>query len=418
MTTTTDPGVGLNAVLADDDGPPPPLSGPGLVRWVLRRQRTRVVAGAVSGIVWMGGLALVPVALGRALDEGVEGGSTAAVVRWCAVLAAVIMFGTVAGMIRHRSAVLLAGRTRWLLERLVTRRVLDPRGGATGDPGVLLAHADSDARAVGLIADLMCRGSGAVFTFLAVGVGMLVTSPLLGVIVLVGLPPCLLVLVPLWRPYDRRATEQQMRVASATATAADGLLGLRVVKGLGAEPTVRRWFAEGTDDLRASAVAVARLGAAWTALSAAIPGVFLAVVLWVGGRLALDGDLAPGELVTFTGLAVFLAIPLATLAEVGDVWAAGLAGARRLAAHLATPEAVEEGAAARPRTPGRTPPRPGRPSRSPAWWPARSPVSTSRSPRGSSSASCAPTRRPPPPSPTSSPGGATPTTGRSPSGTA
>jgi putative ABC transport system ATP-binding protein len=340
--TTGDPGLGLNARLADDDGPPSPTTGFGLVRWVLRRQRTRVLVGAAAGIVWMGGLALVPVALGRALDDGVDGGTDGDVVRWCAVIAVVVMAGSVAGVVRHRTAVLLAVRTRWLLERLVTRRALDGRGGATGDAGVLLAHAESDPRSVGLVADLMCRGSGAVVTFLGVGIGLLVTSPLLGAIVLVGLPPCLLLLVPLWRPYEERAAEQQIRVGAATSTAADVLLGLRVVKGLGGEPTVRSWFARGTADLQRSAVSVARLGAAWTSLSAAIPGVFLAIVLWVGGRLALDGSLAPGELVTFTGLAVFLAIPLATIAEVGDVWASGLAGARRIARTLAAAPAVPD----------------------------------------------------------------------------
>ncbi len=44
----------------------------------------------------------------------------------------------------------------------------------------------------------------------------------------------------------------------------------------------------------------------------------------------------------FTGLAVFLAIPLATIAEVGEVWASGIAGARRLTAILNAPTAVAE----------------------------------------------------------------------------
>jgi hypothetical protein len=147
---------------------------------------------------------------------------------------------------------------------------------------------------------------------------MVTTSPLLGAIVLVGLPPCMLVVAPLWRPYERRATRQQERLAEASGVAADTVSGPRVVKGLGGEPAARAWFAEGTAGIRHSAVAVARLGAAWEALSALVPGVFLAAVVWAGGRLALDGTLSPGELVAFAGLAMFLAIPLATFAEVGD----------------------------------------------------------------------------------------------------
>lgn len=336
-------------MLADGGGPAMPVTPVGLVRWVLGRQRGRVVVGAVAGIAWMGSIALLPVALGGAIDGAVDGGSGSDVARWCTVLAAIVVAEAVAGVVRHRTAVLLYIRTRWLVERLLTRRVLDPRGGVDGEAGSLLSRAQTDAQAIGGISDLMCRGSGAVVTFLAVGIGMLLASPTLGLVVLVGLPPCLLVLAPLWRPYDRRATEQQARMADATSVAADSLAGLRVVKGLGGEPAVRGWFASSTAGVQASAVSLARLGSAWTALSGVIPGVFLAVVLWVGGRQVVDGALAPGELVTFTGLAVFLAIPLSTFAEVGDVWASGIAGARRVADVLNTAPAVDDdGAEGRP----------------------------------------------------------------------
>ncbi len=337
-----DPGAGLNAVLGDGEGPGAPVTGPGLVRWVLRRQRVRIVVGASAGIGWMGAMALIPVALGRAIDRAVDGGSRRDIVQWCAALALVLAAQAVSGVIRHRTAEMLAERTRWLLERLVTRRVLDPRGGPPVDAGRVWSLASSDAQAVGGIADLMCRGSGAVATFLAVGSGMLITSPALGSLVLIGLPLCMLVLVPLWRPYERRATVTQARLADAAGVATDVVQGLRVVKGLGGERAVRAWFAESTSEIEGSAVALARSGSAWTALSAVIHGVFLGVVTWRGGRLALDGELSPGELVTFTGLAVFLAVPLATFAEVGDVWARGLASAQRIAEVLAAPVAVDD----------------------------------------------------------------------------
>jgi putative ABC transport system ATP-binding protein len=335
-----DPGIGIGGQLADDEGPASPVTAGSLVRWVLRRQIGRIIAGALAGIAWMGSIAFLPVALGFAVDRIVDDRSVGSVAFVCGLLGAVTMAQAVAGVVRHRCALLLYTRTRWLVERLVTRRVLDPRGGVDVEPGALLSLAASDAQRVGGIADLMCRGSGAIVTFFGVGAGMLAASPILGGLVLVGLPPCLLVLVPLWRPYDRRATEQQQRLADASAVAADITTGLRVVKGLGSEDGVRRWFAEGTAKVRATAIALARLDSAWKALASAIPALFLALTIWVGGRLALDGSLSAGALVSFTGLALFLAIPLQTFAEVGDVWATGFASARRIAAALETPLAV------------------------------------------------------------------------------
>lgn len=335
-----DPGEGLGAALPDD-ARPDELTAIGLVRWVLRRQRGRVFVGALAGIAWMGSAAAVPVVLGRAIDRAVVDGDAADVATWAAVLVGVVAFGAVAGVIRHHTAVLLYIRTRWLLERLVTRRVLDPRGGNAPSEGVLLSHVQSDAQAVGSIADLMCRGSGAVVTFLAVGVGMLMTSPVLGAVVLIGLPPAMLSLVPLWRTFERRAVDRQATLAAASSVAADSLAGLRVLKGLGAQDTPRAWFRQASDDVERSGLSLARSTAAWDAVSMVVPGLFLAVVLWVAGRLALDGSLDAGQVVTFTGLAVFLAIPLNTFSEVGDVWASGLAGARRIADVLRAPYAVD-----------------------------------------------------------------------------
>ena len=337
-----DPGIGIGGELPDDEGPEAPITAGSLVRWVIRRQRWPIVAGALAGIAWMGSIAILPVALGFSIDRIVDDRSVGSITLVCVLLFVVTMAQAVAGVIRHRCALLLYTRTRWLVERLITRRVLDPRGGVDVEPGALLSLAASDAQRVGGIADLMCRGSGAIVSFFAVGAGMLAASPILGGLVLVGLPPCLLVLVPLWRPYDRRATEQQQRLADASAVAADITTGLRVVKGLGSEDGVRRWFAEGTAQVRTSAVALARLDSAWKALAAVIPALFLALTIWVGGRLALDGTLSAGALVTFTGLALFLTIPLQTFAEVGDVWATGLASARRIAIALATPPSVDD----------------------------------------------------------------------------
>jgi putative ABC transport system ATP-binding protein len=337
-----DPGSGLNAELPDSDGPSLPVTGPGLVRWTLRRQRPRILVGALLGIVWMGAIALLPVVLGRAVDKAVAGGSGGDLAYWSALIALVILAETVAGVLRHRSAVLLYIRTRWFLERMITRRVLDPRDPLQLDAGELLSLAQSDAGHVGAISDLMCRGTGAIVTFLAVGVAMIDSSPLLGLLVLFGLPPCLLVLAPLAKPHQQQAAVLQKSLAASSKVAADTISGLRVVKGLGAEATVKGWFAERSDAVRESGFLLSKVSAKWWGIAQVVPGVFLAVVLWLAGRLALQGVLSPGEVVTFAGLAVFLSIPLNTFSELGYVWASGLASARRIADVISLPVTLVE----------------------------------------------------------------------------
>lgn len=91
------------------------MTGRRLVRWVLRRQRRDVVAGALAGIVWVGAIALLPVALGQIVDTIVDDASATDVVLAVALLVAAVATEAVAGVVRHRLAVTLYVRAAWYL---------------------------------------------------------------------------------------------------------------------------------------------------------------------------------------------------------------------------------------------------------------------------------------------------------------
>ena len=67
----------------------------------------------------------------------------------------------------------------------------------------------------------------------------------------------------------------------------------------------------------------------------ALTGVFIAVVALVGGRLAAQGDISLGELVSAVGLALFLLGPLSEFSWVNSELAQGRASAARIAEVLA-----------------------------------------------------------------------------------
>jgi putative ABC transport system ATP-binding protein len=318
------------------------MTARGLVAWVLGMFRARIVVGAVAGIVWMGAGAVLPVALGAALDDAVCTGSPRAVAPWLVVLATTLAVQAIAAVVRHHVALWLAHQSQWLLEQQLTRRVLDRRGGFDQPTGATVSVATSDTAAVAEIANLMCRGLGAVVTFTVVAVAMIATEWRLGLVCVFGMPLALVALSPLWRPARDRNSTLQRRLAAASATAADTISGLRVVKGLGAEDTARRWFRADTDGVETAAVRAARLTNGWSAFSTIAPGLVLAGVLWIAGPRVLDGTLSPGDLVAFTGLAAWLRNPLNTLSEVGQVWVAGIASAQRIAERINTPHAVND----------------------------------------------------------------------------
>lgn len=334
------------------------LSGGDVLRWLLRRQRASIAVGMLAGIVWMGAIAAVPFVLGRAIDEGIAASDATVLALWLAALAALGVLEAGAGAVRHRHAAALYERSAVAGSELVAERALRPTGGLERAVGVgeAISHATSDAEALGGPVDLMCRGSAAIVAFVAVAAVVFSIAPVLGALLVAGMPLALLAMVPLWRPLDRRAGAQQRTLAEASGLAADAVAGLDTIKGLGAERAARDAYRAGTRGVRGAALAVARLHAAWEALRVVVPGIFLAAVAWLGGRLALEREITPGELVACFGYAAFLVTPVRTFGEIGEVWAQGIASARRIAALVSVPAAVADAVGDRR---GAVPPRPG-----------------------------------------------------------
>ena len=78
----------------------------------------------------------------------------------------------------------------------------------------------------------------------------------------------------------------------------------------------------------------------YSAANVAIAGAFLAVIAYVGGRMAASGSISVGEFVAVVGLAQFLRGPLIDIIYFGAGLARARASANRVAALLGTGEAV------------------------------------------------------------------------------
>lgn len=312
-------------------------AGTSLLRRLLAARRQDLVVGATSGIVWMVASAAIPAVLSQAVDDGVVGGDRASLVRWCAALSAVAIAQAASGSVRHRTACRLYYGTTASLSAELTARVHDPVGGTDEAPGRLASLLTSDAPRVGTVADLCCRGSGAVAAVVGVGGAMVLMSPPLAALVLVAIPVFLAGVVPLLRPLERRATAEQRDRAELAAATEDVLDGLRVLHGLGAVGVALQRVRMRNDAARRSATTAASLIAGWDSMAVLVPGALLAVTLAGGSALLERGTLTIGELVAFLAYGQFLLTPVAVLVEVGDVWSRGLASAGRIAATLDAP---------------------------------------------------------------------------------
>ena len=321
--------------------------GRAVLRESVRGQRRGVVAAALMAVGHQLSEAAVPVVVGVALDRAVGTGDGSALVLWLAVVAGVFVVLTSCGGIGYW----VMDRARFRAERdlrvRVAARALDPAGGSPGRPGeqVGLASSDADRAAQYVTAGTQIASSLAALT--AGSAVLLAASPVLALAVLAGVPVVLLVSRLLAQPLVRRAEAEQSTLAAATSAATDLVSGLRVVKGIGAEAAAGAAYARASQTaLRARLVAATAEGGHRTGTTA-LTGLFLVVVAWLSGRLALSGAISIGELVAAVGLAQFLLEPMERLTRLAAQMAGARGAAGRIATFLAAPPAVTPGQAHR-----------------------------------------------------------------------
>ncbi|WP_405145014.1 ABC transporter ATP-binding protein/permease [Sphaerisporangium sp. NBC_01403] len=303
------------------------------------------------GAAHQAGEALVPVLIGIVIDQAVAEGDAGALLRWLAVLAIVYVGLSFSFRFGARAGERAAEQAAHVLRVQLVRRVLDPGGGAENGrlPGTLATIATEDAKRVGAVNMALMFGISALAGLLVGAVVLLRTSVPLGLTVLLGTPVLLWLGHLLSKPLERRSEAEQERAAHASGIATDLVAGLRVLKGIGAESAAVARYRRTSRDSLVATLRAARAEALQSGMVLALTGGFIAVVALVGGRLAAQGDISLGQLVSAVGLALFLLGPLEVFSWVNADFAQGRASAGRIAEVLAAPPAVPSGGARLPR---------------------------------------------------------------------
>jgi ABC-type multidrug transport system fused ATPase/permease subunit len=303
-------------------------------RFLLALARARcglLAASGVLGALWLAPGALLPLVVGRAVDEGVAGGErdalfvAAALVVGIGVLQAV--FGTLLNYVGH---------TLWIHAAQTSQRTIaehTTRLGAAlreqSETGDVMAFTSSDVNRLGNTFEVFGRLIGAVVAFVVVGVVLLGRSPLLGTVALIGVPLAVLGIGPLIAPLQRRKEAQREQLSAVNALAADIVSGLRILRGVGGERQFLRRFRRASGSVRQAGVDVARSESWLSGAEVLLPGLVTVAITWLGARLAVAGTISVGELVAFYGAAAFLVIPVTTATEAAGATASALVAARK-----------------------------------------------------------------------------------------
>jgi ABC-type multidrug transport system fused ATPase/permease subunit len=335
-----------------DPGTPDHRSATRYLWWLVRLQKRTVLLGVIMGIIWMVSQALMPAAIGTAIDKGIRARDTTALAQWAGVLLALGLIQAAAGIMRHRCAVF-----NWLSAAYRTIQVTARHAGRLGATlpkrlasGEVLNVGTNDVSHIGNAIDVTARGSGAIVAIITVAVILLRASLPLGLVVVLGVPVLLTIVGILIRPLHHRQQEYRSETAKLTTRAADIVTGLRVLRGIGGESTFGQRYRADSQRVRAAGVRVAGVESLLEAAQVLLPGLFVALVTWLGARFAIAGDISVGQLLAFYGYAVFLLFPLRTLTEAADKMTRGHVAARRVVRILAIQPDLAD-----PAEPARTP---------------------------------------------------------------
>ncbi|MDQ0751405.1 ABC-type multidrug transport system fused ATPase/permease subunit [Streptomyces africanus] len=320
----------------EDPGTPDHRGGARYLWWLVTRQPWRCAAGAMFGSVWMVLLAATPYLMSRAIDDGLEPGDMGALALWSGALFTVGAFNSWLSIMRHRTMTRVRMDANFRTVKVVVGQAV--RLGASLQrqmgAGEVVTIGVGDVQTISQSLTVVGPGVGAVVAYLAVAVLLVSVSPLIALVVLLGIPVIVLLVGPLLGRLQGSETEYRERQGVLTARIGDLAGGLRVLAGLGGKTLVADAFRRDSQRLREQGYRVGAVTSWVQALGIGLPTLFLAVVTWLAARLAAQGDITVGQLVSVYGYVAVLVGPVSFWVDCGYQLSRGLVCARRVVRFL------------------------------------------------------------------------------------
>ena len=210
--------------------------------------------------------------------------------------------------------------------------------------GRIIARLTSDVEALN---ELLTSGALSVITDVVMVIGIvviLVHKNLHLALLIFSLMPFLWIVTSVFRSKARVAyRDVRRKVATVTASVAENVSGVRVVKSFSREKENLRRFEEVNLENRRAYMRAAAIHAGFVPLIAIISAVGLCIVYWCGGLRVIAGTLTVGVLVAFIGYMERFFTPIRDMSTLYHTMQSAMAGAERIFDVLDTEPDVQEG---------------------------------------------------------------------------
>jgi len=324
--------------------PPPVFKGPWhYLFWLTVQQRGRAVRGAVFGSVWMVSLTVPPYALQMAIDHGLRPGRGGILAVWVAVLVLVAFVTAWLAIMRHRTMTWVRMDAAFRTIRLVSDQAmrLGHTLGRQERPGEVAAIGLGDSWTIGRSLTATGPGVGAVVTYVITAVLLLRVSPLMAVVVLIGVPVLAVVIGPALPRLTRAQLPYREQQAALTDQSLDIAGGLQVLNAVGGKELLRERFGQRSAAVRDLGYRVGAVVSVIEAMTIALPTLYLAAVVWLAARQAAEGAITIGELVAVYGYTAVLIVPVTFFMEGAIDFSQAIVPARKVINFLALTDQSE-----------------------------------------------------------------------------
>jgi ABC-type multidrug transport system fused ATPase/permease subunit len=310
-------------------------------------QRRRVLAGVWWGSLWMCGLLVPPYLIARAIEDGLRHGDRAALVRWCLVLVVVAGVLALVGMARHRTMTLVRTDASLRTSQVVIRHVTQLGGVVRRklSTGELTYLQNGDTARIAHAFTSTGPGVGAVIAYVVTAVLLVRISPLVAVVVLLGVPVLAVVTGPVLRRLHSVEAGYRQSQGDLSSRAGDIVAGLRVLSGIGGKSAFEGRFRAMSGEVLKDGYRVSAWLSWVQALTWGLPVLFLAVVTWIVARMAVTGEISIDGMVAVYLYVSTLIVPVYFFMEGADSIPRALVSARRVVDVLRLqPEAKDDDA--------------------------------------------------------------------------
>ncbi|WP_076463532.1 ABC transporter transmembrane domain-containing protein [Actinomyces mediterranea] len=296
---------------------PLPAAAPRFARELLRRRVPALALGVAATTLGTVASALVPWAMGGALDTALATGVSADLAIAGGVFLLVVVLVAVGDALTQMTEI-----TTWMGSSVGSARTvasyasMHPRAvKRDSTAGDVVTATNSDASALGRATSLIPEFVASAAATILVAFLMLRTSLSLGLIVLIGMPILVIGLMALGGPLEARQSMMRDEQGELTTISTDAVQGLRILRGIGGEDSYSRAYRAQSQRARAAAVKVAPTAALLAATRSAVPMLFSVLVVAQGAMLIFDGVMSVGQLLAFYGYMTFLRHPLWILSD-------------------------------------------------------------------------------------------------------